>query len=682
MKISIEWLREYLDLPESPEQLRLSLTMAGHVVESIADIDGVPVLELEITANRPDCLSYLGVARELAALYGRKVRAPGTAKALQAREERAAYHIEIRDRDLCPRYVGLVLDGIRIGPSPDWMQRRLTASGMRPVNNIVDITNYVLLECGHPLHAFDFDKLHEGRIVVGRARQGQRMETLDGVERELDGEMLLINDGAGPVAIAGVMGGRDSEISDTTTRVLLECAYFRPASIRRTAKKLGLSTEASYRFERGADWNGTLAAIARTCYWIRQLAGGRIAGSLQDVYPEAIAPVQIDLRRDRAEALLGVGLAPEFIESTLKSLQFKPVRKGKDQWRVQCPTFRADVELEADLIEEIARFYGYQRIPSTIPACKSAGQSAPVHSLEQAARHALRGLGFSEIMSLSFASLQDQQRFPTPEGQPLEIRNPLTEETQFLRTSLVPGLVKTVKGNFNHDQNSVRLFEIAKVFRRGADGAVAERNTLAMAGSGGGIGQNWLDPGAEYDFYRLKGAIRALLAALRCAPAEIVPAAPPSWLNEAFSAALMVDGKCLGILGGLHPSLIEEYKLKQALYVAEIDFQGLCPHLFSPIQFKPLARFPGVERDLSITVSREVSYGALRQAILGLGIRELSSLELTDVYEGNQIPAGRVGMTLRFTFLDPEGTLVVDRVQRFSDNIVHLLRDSFGAELR
>jgi phenylalanyl-tRNA synthetase beta chain len=509
MKISIEWLREYLDLPESPEQLGVILTMAGHVVESITEIAGVPVLELEITANRPDCLSYLGIAREIAALYGTKVQPPRTAKMLRARQERAAYQIEIRDRDLCPRYVGLVLDGIRIRPSPDWMQHRLAASGMRPVNNIVDITNYVLLERGHPLHAFDFDKLHEGRIMVGRARQGQKMETLDGVERELDSEMLLINDGAGPVAIAGVMGGRDSEISDATTRVLLECAYFQPASIRRTAKKLGLSTEASYRFERGADWDGPLAAIARTCYWIQTLAGGRIAGSLQDVYPEAIAPVQISLRRDRAEALLGVSLPPGFIEATLKSLHFKPARRGKDQWLVQCPTFRADTELEADLIEEIARFYGYQRVPATIPACRGAGQFSAVHPPEQATRHIMRGLGFSEIMSLSFASEQDQRHFPPPEGQSLEIRNPLTEETRFLRASLVAGLVKAVKGNFNHNQYQVQLFEIAKIFRRGADGAVCERSALAMAGTGGGTGRNWLDPGAEYDFYRLKGAVVA-----------------------------------------------------------------------------------------------------------------------------------------------------------------------------
>jgi len=302
--------------------------------------------------------------------------------------------------------------------------------------------------------------------------------------------------------------------------------------------------------------------------------------------------------------------------------------------------------------------------------------------MEQAARNIMRGLGFSEIMSLSFAGVQDYRRFPLSDGLPLEIRNPLTEETQFLRASLAPGLVKAVKHNFNYNQRQVRIFEIAKIFRRSADGAVSERNALAMIGTGGGTGRNWRNPGAEYDFYHLKGTVMALLAGLRCAPPEVVPAPAPSWLNAASSAALMVDGKCLGVLGAMHPSLEEDFKLKQTVYIAEIDFQGLCPYLFSPIQFKPLPRFPSVERDLSIVVSREVSYGALRLAILGLGIGELAALELMDVYEGDQIPAGKVGITLRMTFLDREGTLVVDRVQSFSDTIIGLLQNSFGAELR
>ncbi len=682
MKISIEWLQEYVDLPDNLARLREDLSMAGLVVESMAEVDGTTVLEIEVTSNRPDCLSCIGIAREIAALYGRKLRRTPAEKVLHVDEERIPFRIEILDPDLCPRYVGLVMDGIRQGPSPAWMQRRLEACGMRPVDIIVDITNYVLLERGHPLHAFDFDRLDQGRIVVARALAGQRMSTLDGVERVLDAEMLLINDGAGPVAIAGVMGGRDSEISDATRRVLLECAYFRPASIRRTSKKLGLSTEASYRFERGADWNGPLDAIARTCYLIRRLAGGRVAGSVQDIYPAPVAPVEIELSHERAEALIGVKLEPSFVTSTLKRLNFKPVRKGRGRWLVECPTYRADMELEADLIEEIARFYGYQNIPTTVPAGKTAGQPSPVSPYERAARNILLGFGYSEAINLSFAGAMEIRRFPLSEGRPLEIRNPLTEDTQFLRAFLVPGLVNTARSNFNHDQRELRVFEIGKVFRRRPEGAVVEQNRLGILGTGRFAGRNWHNTSADYDFYHLKGVITALLTGLRSEPADVVPAPPTAWLNQTSSAAIMIGGVSFGVMGELHHDLAEEFKLKQPVFVAEIDFEALYPHLFSPVRFEPLARFPSVERDLSIIVSQEIAYEPLRKGILGLGITQLAALNLMDVYEGEQIPAGKIGMMLRLTFLDREGTLTVDRVQSFSDNIRTFLRDRYGAELR
>ena len=682
MKISIEWLRDYVDLPDNIAQLREDLTMAGLVVESVQQANGAPVLELEVTANRPDCLSYLGVAREIAALYKSRLRAAPVSKALRRMGERIPYSIEIRDPDLCPRYIGLLLDGIRVGPSPDWLQKRLEASGMRPVNNIVDITNYVLLEVGHPLHAFDFDRLQQGRIVVARARQGQRMVTLDGVERVLDGEMLLINDGSGPVAIAGVMGGRDSEIGPATSTVLLECAYFQPASIRRTSRKLGLSTEASYRFERGADWNGPTTAIARACYLIQRLARGRIAGNFRDVYPSPIAPVAIELSGQRTESLLGVRLAPEFIESTLRRLSFKPVRKGKGRWLVQCPSYRADMELEADLIEEIARFYGYQNIPATMPHGRVAGKLSASFAYESAVRNILIGLGYHETINLSFASDAENRRFPLREGAQLEIRNPLTEDTQYLRGSLAPGLLRAARHNFNHNMRQLRIFEIGKVFCRNMEGAIVERNALGILGTGGFAGKNWLHTAGEYDFFHLKGVVTTLLSGLHCPGAEVVAASQVPWLNDSSTSALLVAGRCLGVLGALHPSLEEELKLKQPVFLAEIDLQSLHGCLFAPAQYRPLARFPAVERDLSILVPLEISYKTLSEGILACGISELASIDLMDVYEGEQIPAGKAGMTVRLTFLDREGTLTVDRVQSFSDNIRAFLQEEYGAAFR
>jgi phenylalanyl-tRNA synthetase beta chain len=681
MKISIEWLKEYVDINESPEKLKEDLSMAGLLVEGVSEAPGTVVLEVEVTSNRPDCLSHVGMAREIAALYSRPLRYPPVQKELSIPSERVPYKIEIKDKDLCPRYVGLVLDGVRVGTSPEWMQRRLEAAGMRPLNNIVDITNYVLLEMGHPLHAFDFDVLRGGKIVVGRAKQGERFRTLDGADRDLDGDMLMINDGEGPVAVAGVMGGLNSEISLSTKRVLLESAYFQPASVRRTSKKLGLSTEASYRFERGADWENTVPAIARTCRLIEELAGGRIAGSLQDVYPVKKEPVRILLKRGNAAALLGVDISAEFIESTLARLEFKLDRQGKDAWNVTCPTHRADMELEADLIEELARFYGYQNIPATLPPGTTAGIHSPVYALENAIREILTGQGYYEAVNLSFASEADHGEFPPLEGGRVAVRNPLTEDTQYMRTTLAPGLVRSAKRNFNYDERRVRLFEIGKVYRPGPDGSPSERNTVAILGTGGFTGQNWAKSSPEYGFYHIKGALETLLRGIRVRSFEIESTDAAGWL-AADAAVVKAEGEVLGVLGSLAPELEEKYKLKQPVYLAELDFERLAGYAFSPIRYEALPRFPSVERDMSIVIDKDLAFKSIRDGISGLSIAELTGLDLIDVYEGEKIPAGKLSLTLRLTFQDRERTLTVDRVQGFIDTVLSYLMNNYKAGLR
>jgi phenylalanyl-tRNA synthetase beta chain len=682
MKISIEWLKEYVDVQESPEKLKEDLSMIGLLVEGIAEAPATTVLEVEVTSNRPDCLSHIGIAREIAALYRRPLRLPTVEDKLSVPAERIPYAIEIKDADLCPRYVGLVLDGVQVGRSPEWMQRRLEAAGMRPLNNVVDITNYVLLEMGHPLHAFDYDVLRSGKIVVGRARPGEQFRTLDGTDRDMDGEMLMINDGEGPVGIAGVMGGLNSEISLTTKRVLLESAYFQPASIRRTSKKLGLSTEASYRFERGADWENTIPAIARTCYLIEQFAGGRIAGSLQDIYPGKKSPTRILLRGQSAAALLGVDLTDAFIESTLARLDFKLEKKEAGVWDVTCPTYRADMELEADLIEELARFYGYQNIPATLPPGKTVGIASPVYVLENTIRSVMAGQGYHEAVNLSFALESDHPEFLPLEGGRIAVRNPLTEDTQFMRTTLAPGLVRSAKRNFNYDQRCVRLFEIGRVFFPGPDGVPTERNMLGILGTGGITGQNWANPQAEYTFFHIKGVLSALLQGVRIPAFEIESTDAASWLNPADAAILKIDGEAIGVLGSLSPALEEKYKLKQPVYLAEIDFERMARHAFAPIQYQSLPRYPSVERDMSIVVNRDLAFQSIRGGIDGLGIAELTGIDLIDVYEGEKIPAGKVSLTLRLTFQDRQRTLTVDRVQGFIDTVLAYLINTFEAGLR
>ncbi len=682
MKISIEWLKEYVEVRESPEKLKEDLSMIGLLVEAVSECGGGPVLEVEVTSNRPDCLSYVGIARELSALYQRPLKEPPVQKNLTASPDTIPYKIEIRDADLCPRYVGLVMDGIRIEPSPEWMQKRLEAAGMRPLNNIVDISNYVLLEMGHPLHTFDFDLLRKAKIVVARARKGEKMHTLDGMDRELDGEMLLINDGEGPVAIAGVMGGLNSEISQSTKRVLIESAYFQPSSVRRTSRKLGLSTEASYRFERGADWENTVPALARTCHLIEKLAGGRIAGSLQDVYPKKMEPVRIALHQDRVAALLGVQLTEDFIESTLRRLGFMLEKRGKNAWEVTCPTCRADMELEADLIEELACFYGYQNIPAILPPSKTAGIHSPVYALESSVRNILIGQGYSEALNLSFATESDHREFPPLEGDRIAIRNPLTEDTQYMRTTMAPSLVRSAKRNFNFDQQRIRLFEIGKVYGPRANGAPGERSALGILGTGGFAGQNWANPSPEYDFFHLKGLIEALMKGLQIRSFAIKPATAVNWLNPRDAAVLEIGHERIGLLGSLSPALEDKYKLRQPVWVAEIDFERLAKYALLPMSYAPLPKYPSVERDISIVVSRETAYHAIQDGIAGLKIPELTGIDLIDVYEGEKIPRDSVSLTLRLKFQDPEKTLTVDRVQDFVDTVISFLNKSYGAGLR
>ncbi|HSW38362.1 MAG TPA: phenylalanine--tRNA ligase subunit beta [Acidobacteriota bacterium] len=682
MKISIEWLKEYVEVTESPQKLKDDLSTIGLLVESASETQGTTVLDIEVTSNRPDCLSYIGIAREVAALYNRPLTVPPVKNNLSLERDTIPYRIEIRDEALCPRYVALVMDGVRVGPSPEWMRRRLEAAGMRPLNNIVDITNYVLLERGHPLHAFDFDVLRGGEIVVARAVQGARMTTLDGIDRELDGEMLMINDGGGPVAIAGVMGGLNSEISSSTSRVLLESAYFEPASIRRTSRKLGLSTEASYRFERGCDWENTVGAMARTCALIEELAGGSIAGGIKDVYPVKKDPACITLHRGNVNRLLGVDLSAEFIEATLARLCFKMEKCGNDHWDVICPTFRADMEIEEDLIEELARFFGYQNIPATVPPCSTIGFFSSLFELENTVREFMTAQGYYEAVNLSFAAASDHNEFPPVDGDRAAVRNPLTEDTEFMRSAMVPGLLRSAKRNINYGRQMVRLFEIGKVYGLSSDGLPAERNALGILATGGHADRNWLQPDPAYTYFHIKGLAEALMERLRIRDYEIRRTDDIVWLNPADASTIHIGSETVGMAGSLAMQLEEKYKLKQPVFIAQLDLERIAGYAFGNISFEPLPRFPSAERDLSILVDRGLPFGSISREIAGLGIKELSEMQLVDVYEGENIPDGKSSLTLRLVFLDRERTLTIDLVQGFIDTVLESLNKKYGVELR
>ena len=677
MKVNVAWLRDFVELTESIDELKETLTMMGLVVESVSESDDV-VIEIEVTSNRPDCLSHLGVARELAARFGRPLQRPQRSEKSRG-EDSIAFGIEIRDPEACPRYAGIVLEGISVGPSPPWMQRRLESCGMRPLNNIVDITNYVLLEMGHPLHAFDFKRLEGGEIIVDRAREGESIVTIDGVRQTLSADDLCIRDASNPVAIAGVMGGLDSEIQQDTEIVLLECAYFDPLTIRRTSKRLGLSTEASYRFERGADWDDLFSALSRTAELIEEHAGGKIASMVRDVYPKELEATEVELSRTRAEALIGVNLEGKFIESTLKRLDFHVQERKPGHWLVTHPSYRTDIELEADLIEELARFHGYENIPTTFPPSASVGVPSPRHRFDEHARGILQGFGYYEGISLSFASDLQHRDFPPREGDRVTIRNPLTEETQHLRTSLSPGLVSAVRQNFNFGQKSVRIFEIGKVYRVLSDGERHEHWSLAAVASGSE--QNW-HFNDDYDFFHMKGMVAAFLRGMRVQDYRIEPTDSVPWLSRNDASRIVAQGSEVGSLGSLSPQLRERFKLRQPVFLTEIDFEALSSYCFAPVRFRALSKLPGAERDLSIVVSRETTYGEILQRIRQLEINELVSVDLVDVYEGEGVPPGSYSLTLKLKFQDDARMLTVDRVQSFSDNVLTALVDSCGARLR
>jgi len=682
MKISVEWLKEYVEVSESPAGLKADLSMKGLLVEEITESCGTPVLDIEITSNRPDCLSHIGIAREISAMYDRPLKMPPVEENLLIENDTIPFGIEIADPDLCPRYVGLVMDGVKVGSSPEWMQKRLEAAGMRPLNNVVDITNYVLLEMGHPLHAFDFDILRGGKIVVKRSSPGALFKTLDGVERKLDGDMLMINDGEGPVAIAGVMGGLDSEIAPGTTRVLLEAAYFQPASIRRTSRRLGLSTEASYRFERGADWNSLVPSIARACHLIEQYAGGHVAGSVKDVYPARKEPVRIELSRNRASALLDVELTDGFIETTLGRLGFLLEKSGEGNWTVSCPTFRADMELEADLIEELARFFGYDNIPATFPPSLTAGTHSPVYVMENTVREALCAFGHTEAVNLSFAAEADHLDFPSPAGGRIAVSNPLTEDTRYMRTTLAAGLVRAAKRNFNFSRHSVRFFEIGKTYFPGDGSVPSERNTLGILGTGGFYDSNWLNTEPDYTFYHLKGLIEGLLQRLRVRNYVIEPLQGVAWLSPEDAACIRMGGETVGVLGTLSSALNEKYKLRQPVRLAEINLEKIASQAFAPVSYGPLPKLPSAERDLSLVVGKNITFQTMYAGIKELGIAELTDIRLIDVYEGEKIPEEKVSLTLRLTFLDREKTLTIERIQEFMNAVLTFLNGNYGAELR
>jgi len=633
------------------------------------------VLHLEIYPNRPDCLSVIGVAREVAALTGGRLRLPS----LHVDEEQEAAEaaaVEVAAPDLCPRYTARVMRRLAVAPSPAWLQQRLRVAGMRPINNVVDITNFVMWEWGQPLHAFDYDQLAGGRIVVRRARPGERLVTLDGVERELDSDMLVIADAERAVGVAGVMGGGNSEVTGATTSVLLESANFQAASVRRTARRLGMRTEASHRFEKGLDPNAAAAASLRAAQLMQELAGARVLRGLVDVYPQPVAPHTVVCRPERLRRLLGADISDDQIAAYLQSLELSVAREG-ERFVVTVPTFRQDIQQEADLAEEVARLYGYDRVPESWPGgtAQVGGQAAPLPLLDRV-RDVLVAQGLLECITYSFVhpATADKLRWSADDPRRLAIplRNPLSEDYAVMRTSLIGGLLETAARNRSRGVRSVHLFEVGAVYQPKSlplTELPEERRRVGILMMGPLPRKQWGSHAGETTFFHLKGAVETLLAGLGVEGA-FAPSSDPS-LHPGRQATVIVDGEAAGILGEVHPAVADGYDLGETrVYVAELELSVLEKAQPGIPRYRQLPRFPAVERDIALLVPKAVPAERVAACIREAAGALLEELVLFDVYEGPQVAAGHrslaYAMTLRAadrTLTDAEANAVVAAVE-------------------
>ncbi len=599
--------------------------------------------------------------------------------------------VEINDPDLCPRYAARIVRRVRIGPSPAWLAKRLGEIGQRPINNVADITNYVLHELGQPLHAFDLAKLAEHRIIVRRARTAEKLETLDGVARMLDTEMLVIADAAKPVALAGIMGGLDSEISNTTTEVLIESAYFNPDSVRRTARKLGMDTEASRRFERGADCENVVRAQMRCIELIGEIAGGVATEDPIDVYPNPRQPRSVAFRPTKVESLTSLRVESTEMMRILTALGFmQSPPQGNGAVSFIVPSWRIDVGLEEDLIEEIARHVGYDKIGSELPPSNMAGEYQPAEMKRRDLRRAFKSLGFDEAINFSFIDAAYDERFEllpglandAAESAFVTLANPIIEEATRMRPTLLAGLLESVRHNLNHGIRDVRLFEIGRVFAAFKAGELPqEREALGLIATGGATEEGHAEAPREIDFYELKGALEAAIDATKLGPLGFSKANLKHLRQGQAARITLPDGTAIGSIGRLAEAIASSYKFRQPVYVAELDLSALLDSEQRPIQYTPLPRYPGVVRDVTLLVNRDVDFAALLQAVDAQQIADYSGATLVGVYEGQNIPEDKRSVTLRIEYRSDERTLRDEEVEERHRQLIDSLINKFSAEL-
>lgn len=695
MKVVYNWLKEFVEVKASPEDLRARLSLVGIAVDSIDETVAGPVLDAEITANRPDCLGHLGIAREVAAIY--RVPLKPLHPNLKEITEKAAgaTRVKIEAPELCGRFTARVIRGVKVQPSTDWLRQRLEAIGEKSINNVVDVTNYVMFELGHPLHAFDFDKLAEHQLVVRRAQPGEKIKTLDGGEHKLTKDMCVIADAQRAVSIGGIMGGANSEISLSTKDILIECAWFDPISIRRSAKALGLRTEASYRFERGADPEMTELASRRAAELIQQVAGGEILAGVVDIYPHREPEKKIELSRKELLRVMGADVPDRDIEQILSALGFHPVRvdsnRGSDGsiaavWECRAVSWRQDVTRSIDLIEEVARHYGYDKFPPRLPPAKIAAHRLPHAEAQDRLRERIVALGYQEIVEIPIVDTKRDELFRSGGLEPALIGNPLAEDAAVMRSSGTVSMLRAIEWNLNHGQRNLRLFEIGKTYEL-RNGEPVETPVLTLGITGSAREKTIYEGARDFEFADLKGDLDTIGG---LAGGFTWESGGPQWLSGARAARLHLTHKTgqrefIGTAGQIAKRVADEFKFRQNVLVAELKLESLLTGLenaAAALRFKPLPRFPAVERDFSVVLADGVQFAQVEDAIRSLGIPELQSIEALDLFRGGQVAAGKYSLMIRVTFQSAEATFTDARLNDFSSRIVAALQQKLGATLR
>ena len=687
MFISYEWLKDFVAVDLGPSKLRDRLTMVGLAIDAVESHGPDFVFDVEVSSNRPDCLSHQGIGREVSVIECKQLLSPKTYSIKVEGQAKNLTSVEIKDPDLCPRYAARLVRGVKISPSPDWLTKRLEAIGQRPINNVADITNYVLHELGQPLHAFDFAKLGGRRIVVRRATAGENLKTLDGIERTLTNEMLVIADAERAVALAGIMGGEESEISSQTTDVLIESAYFDPNSVRKTARQLGMDTEASRRFERGADWGGVLRAQDRCVELICALAGGVATEDAIDIYPRPFSERVVSLHPQRVPQLTSIAVEPDEIRRILRGLGFSDESDSDSRMTFKVPSWRVDVEQEEDLVEEVARHTGYEKIGSELPPSSASGEYQPSEMKQRSLRRALNAFGFDEAINLSFIQQEDRfELIPSlhghEHGQP-HLANPIIEDAAWMRSTLLPGLLNSIRHNLNHGMRDVRLFEIGRIFSVSAPGQLPEETlSLGLVATGGALEESRAQAERELDFFDLKGALEAAVDWMNLSPLKFSQSSARHLRVGQTALIKLGDETEIGSIGRLAENIAASYKFRQPVYVAELDLGALLSGPAKMIQYSPLPRYPSVTRDISLLVNRSVALEEIFNAVNQQHVPDCRSVKLVGTFEGGNIPPSKRSITIRLEYRSDERTLRDEEVEERHSLLTSVLLAAFAAEQR